>query len=45
VDKPLDDDDDDDDDLGWEVVDWILLVQDFDMWPDLVNMVINLLVP
>jgi hypothetical protein len=32
-------------DIGWDVVDWIDLVQDWDQWRALVNTAINLLVP
>jgi hypothetical protein len=31
--------------IGWEVVDWIHLVQDRDQWCVLMNMAVNLWVP
>jgi hypothetical protein len=31
--------------IGWEVVNWILLVENRDQWLALVNMVLNLLFP
>jgi hypothetical protein len=31
--------------IGWDVMDWIHLVQDRDQWMALVNTVMNLLVP
>jgi hypothetical protein len=31
--------------VGWEGMDWIVLVQDRDMWRALVNGVMNLQVP
>jgi hypothetical protein len=31
--------------IGWDGMDWIDLAEDGDHWRDLVNMVMNLLVP
>jgi hypothetical protein len=31
--------------IGWEVVDWILLAEDRDQWRDLVKTVMNLRFP
>jgi hypothetical protein len=31
--------------IGWDGVDWIHLVQGRDQWADLVNMIMNFLVP
>jgi hypothetical protein len=31
--------------IGWKVVDWVLLAQERNQWWDLVNTVMNFLVP
>jgi hypothetical protein len=31
--------------IGWEVLDWIHLAQDWDQWPALLNMITNLWAP